>query len=210
MPRTDAVAAGVRTWYLESPIRSLVTTCQVRPRFCVISMIVAPPASTEVVSTVRELLGSISTVDPSKYVRTARPSSPVSIVSPGPMTSPSAAAATVAPAWRTLTEPPITVTVVDAPTAWPRLGASTPLTPSAIASTKASVSPPTAMRRRDELRTSLPVPTQTSPTLNVSACCVVEVRLNGRASVSKKCVASCQRGRRRPNVRKSAAGRSRS
>src|SRR5439155_1743900 len=100
-----------------------------------------------------------STVDPSKYVRTARPSSPVSIVSPGPMTSPSAAAATVAPAWRTLTEPPITVTVVDAPTAWPRLGASTPLTPSAIASTKASVSPPTAMRRRDELRTSLPVPT---------------------------------------------------
>src|SRR3989442_1479866 len=114
VPRTDAVDDVVRTWYFESPITSLLTTCQVRPRFCVISMTVAPPASMEVAFTESELLGSISTVDPSKYVRTARPSSPVSIVSPGPMTSPSTAAVTAPPACRTLTEPPRTVAVVDA------------------------------------------------------------------------------------------------
>src|SRR5439155_17052647 len=94
VPRTEAVAEGVRTWYFDAPLRILVTTCQERPRFWVIPTTVAPSGSVERAVTDRELPGSISTVEPSKYVSTARPSAPVSMESPGPMTSPSTAWAT--------------------------------------------------------------------------------------------------------------------
>jgi len=97
VPRTDAVLAGVRTSYFEFPAMSFATTCQVRPTFCVIRIVVAPCAA-KASSMESSVPGSIVTVDPSKYVSTARASTAVLIASPDFRTSPSTAVMNCAPA----------------------------------------------------------------------------------------------------------------
>ena len=97
VPRTEAVTAGVRTSYLEPPLMSFVTTCHVRPRLWVMTTTVLPSGEACASSIARSLDGSIATVEPSKYVSTARASTAVRMMSPGERIAPSTAASNGAP-----------------------------------------------------------------------------------------------------------------
>src|SRR5687768_10215653 len=146
VPRTEAVLAGVFTSYLELPAMSLVTTCQVRPTFCCITTTVLPSDSEDAVSILSSLFGSMLTVEPSKYVRTARAPSAVRIVPPAARTSPSVAL-TKAPValCRTWTSPEMIETVVAAPSARPP---RVPLAARVMNATNARTQSPAAVLRR--------------------------------------------------------------